>query len=120
MKREPERGLATVKQELDVDEEEGDDELQPRAVKFEHPRVKRESGIQEHNEGENHRPRAVKRESPSGVTIKPELNVNSQGVEDGQARLVKREPLLERVRSSRNLTRQAITRHPSSKGRPGR
>ncbi|KAK3491495.1 hypothetical protein B0T13DRAFT_76885 [Neurospora crassa] len=97
MKREPGRDLATVKQKPGFDEEKADD-LQPQAVKPEHPRVKQESCIPEQAEEENHRSSTVKRESFNGATIaKPEPNLNNEGAEGHQAwaRLVKREPLLE-------------------------
>ncbi|KAJ4418255.1 alpha,alpha-trehalase nth1 [Neurospora sp. IMI 360204] len=98
VKREPERDLATVKQELDFDEEGEGDDLQQQGVKSEHPRVKQESDIPEHGEEEDHRPRIVKRESLNGATIvKPEPSLNEQGAENRQGRLVKREPLLERA-----------------------
>ncbi|KAK3948228.1 hypothetical protein QBC32DRAFT_327973 [Pseudoneurospora amorphoporcata] len=96
VKRESQRDLATVKQELGSDEQE--DDLQPRVMKPENPRVKRESHVHEQGEEENHRPRIVKRESFSGATIvKREPNPGDDDAEDRQARSVKREPLLERA-----------------------
>lgn len=117
VKRESERDLATVKQELNLDKEE-DGDLEPQAVKPEHPRVKREPGIQEHEE-ENHHPRIVKRESLNRVTIKPEPNVNNQDAEDGQAYLVKREPLLERVRVKQEPNQAGHHRSPIIKREAG-
>ncbi|KAH7633476.1 putative nuclear and mitochondrial base-excision repair protein [Sordaria sp. MPI-SDFR-AT-0083] len=96
VKRESQRDLSTVKQELGNDEQE--DDLQPQSVKPEHPRVKREFYGQGQGEEENHRPRTVKRESLNGATIvKREPNLDNDDAEDRQARSVKREPLLERV-----------------------
>ncbi|KAK3403028.1 hypothetical protein B0T20DRAFT_13542 [Sordaria brevicollis] len=117
VKREPERDLATVKQERRIDEVSNND-LEPQVVKTEHPRMKREPGIQG-NQEENYLPRVVKRESLTGATIKPEPNVNNQDGEDGQAPQVKREPLLERVRVKQEPNQAGHHRSPNIKTEAG-